>query len=179
MGYQGHDPLNINKNALSKPLCHKNRWPYKDTTGLGFGIKNDLPRFGEEVYFSSDYDNDDDSPTLAIIQEGDGLPSTSLLWGKEPLFTYNDTEASTSRRNAHSESNVEDPNSGRIHKNISCLMHYNQSSDSGDYEWDTLSEASCEVGIDIIHAYMTQLNFIDESYVRSDGLDPYIAYTLP
>ena len=40
--------------------------------------------------------------------------------------------------------------------------------DSGEYEWESLSDASCELGLDVIHAYATQPNIVEESNLGSD-----------
>lgn len=41
--------------------------------------------------------------------------------------------------------------------------------DSSEYEWESLSDASCELGVDFIHAYSTQPNVVEESSLGSDN----------
>ena len=50
------------------------------------------------------------------------MPSTFLLWGEELMITNNDSKASTSTQNESDESNIENPNRGRIRENISCFL---------------------------------------------------------
>lgn len=96
------------------------------------------------------------------------MPSTFLLWREEPMVINNDDEASTSRKHYFDESNHKDPNSGRIRENISHLLAWNSSTFSSEYEWDSLLDASCELGVYFIHVYATQSNVVDESSLGHD-----------
>ena len=57
-------------------------------------------------------------PLYAMAQMGDNLPSTSLLWGEEPMSNNDTTKASTSRNNEPNESNFRD---GKC-QNLACLI---------------------------------------------------------
>ena len=59
-------------------------------------------------------------------------------------------------------------NRGWIRQNISHLIARDQSTDSHEYEWESLSNASCELGVDVIHAYATQQNVVEISSIGSD-----------
>lgn len=48
------------------------------------------------------------------------------------------------------------------------MIPRNQSIDSSGYEWESLSNASCELGVDVIHVYATQANIVEESSLGSD-----------
>ena len=74
------------------------------------------------------------------------------------MITSNDFEASTSRQPQSDESDHEDLNRGRIRENIACLIAKNQSKDSNKYERESFSNASGEIGMDIIQGYATQPN---------------------
>ena len=50
-------------------------------------------------------------------------------------------------------------------------MAHDQGIDSLEYEWESLSDVSFEVGMDVMHAYITQPNIVDESRIGSDELD--------
>lgn len=172
MGYPGHGPLHDKKHALVEPLDHTHGQEPHDTTGLGYGEKYDPPLFDEEVPTPSDSDIDNDLPIQNANQAENDLPSTSLLWEGEPIIAHNDEEATTSDTQDHNGSDIEDVNRGRIWLNIQHLIHRDDSQDSGEYEWDTLSEASCEIGIDVFHAYTTQSSSVDESSIRPNGFGP-------
>ena len=84
------------------------------------------------------------------------------------MITNNVVEASASRQHDSNKSGTKDPDRGRKWENIAYLLAWNQSIDSGDYEYESLSDISCELGVDVIHAYVTQPNVVDESSIGSD-----------
>lgn len=105
MGYQGHEPLNNNGHALVEPLSHTDGRPSKDTTGLGYGVDNDIPKYSRNTPVLSDLDTDvQESPLCTMAQMEDCLPSTSLLWGGECMPTDDTVEASTSKNFVPNES---------------------------------------------------------------------------
>ena len=109
MDYQCEGPLSNNGHALAKLLCHIDGQQPKDTIGLGYGAKDDLPKFSRDAPMTSDLEIDiDESPLATIAQMGDSLPSTSLLWGEESTPGNDATKASTSRGNEQNEFNVRD-----------------------------------------------------------------------
>lgn len=57
-----------------------------------------------------------------------------------------------------------------LKKNIASLIFGNQSIDFGEYEWGSISDASCELGLNVVHAYATQPNVVEESTL---GLDEF------
>ena len=107
---------------------------------------------------------DDDPPVIATTsQDEDFVPLTSLLWGEEILTANNNEEASTSQQQEQEGSTSEDINRGRIRQNMARLIARDQSTDSHEYEWESLSDASCELGVDVIHAYATQPSVVEWS----------------
>ena len=44
----------------------------------------------------------------------------------------------------------------------------NKSIDSGEYEWESLLDASHKLGVGVIHAYVTQPNIVNKSSLESD-----------
>lgn len=117
---------------------------------------------------SSESEDDDPPFITTTLQDEDSMPLTSLIWGEETLTTNNDDETSTSRQQEQDESDHDDINRGWITQNIACLIARDQSTDSHEYEWEILSDASCELGLDFIHAYATQPNVVEESSIGSD-----------
>ena len=87
MCYQGQGPLSNNGHALVEPLSHTNGRPSKDTTGLGYGTEEDLPKCSKNPSSASDSNLDTDQSfthSRALVATiGDVIPSTSLLWGEE------------------------------------------------------------------------------------------------
>ena len=74
--------------------------------GLGYGAKDDPPECSRNAPMANDLDKAmDESPLYTMAQMGDGLPSTSLLWGKECIPSDDMVEASTSQNNVPNESN--------------------------------------------------------------------------
>ena len=62
-------------------------------------------------------------------------------------------------------------NRGKIRQNIACLIARDQSIDSHEYEWESLSDTSCELGVNVIHAYTTQPSVVEWSSIGSDEFD--------
>ena len=62
-------------------------------------------------------------------------------------------------------------NRGRIRQNIAHLIARDQSTESHEYEWESLSDASCELGVDVIHAYTTQPSIVEWSSIGADEFD--------
>ena len=58
MGYQGQGPLNNNGHALVEPLSHTNGRPSKDTTRLGYGAQENLPKCSNNSPSASDSNSD-------------------------------------------------------------------------------------------------------------------------
>lgn len=167
MGYPKHRPLNDNKHALAKPMSHTKGHKSKDIIGLGYGVDDNLPIYDEEPTTASDSD-DVIQPMATTILEDVSIPSTSILWGEDELPNEQNVEAFTSRQIEFDESRIQDPNRECIKENISHLLAHNQSTDSNEYEWDSLSNASHEVGVDVVHTYTNQTNVFDESFIGFD-----------
>lgn len=95
MGYQGQGPLNNNGHALVEPLSHTNGRPSKDTTRLGYGTQEDLPKCSNDSSLASDSNSDIDQSSvysrIPAAMMDDVIPSTSLFWGEE--LTTSDVEA--------------------------------------------------------------------------------------
>ena len=87
MGYQGKGPLSNNGHALVEPLSHTNGRPSKDTTGLGYGTQEAIPKCSNGSPSLSDSDSDTNQSfthcRLPAVMVDDVIPSTSLLWGEE------------------------------------------------------------------------------------------------
>ena len=97
MGYQGHGSLTGNKKDLVEPISHTQGHDTWDTTGLGFGLEDDIPILDQSTPMSSESEDDDPPFVATTSQDEDFMPITSLLWGEETLLTNNDVEASTSQ----------------------------------------------------------------------------------
>ena len=52
---------------------------------------------------------------------------------------------------------------------ISHIVACNQSVDSNDYEWKSLSNTYCKVGVDVVNDYVNQTGIVDESLAGSDA----------
>ena len=91
--------MSNNGHALIEPLSHTNDRPSKDTTRLGYGTQEDLPKCFNNFPLASDSDLDLDqsfthSRTPAAMMD-DAIPSTSLLWGDEHTTSNNEAPIST------------------------------------------------------------------------------------
>ena len=80
-------------------MSHTNGKPSKDTTGLGYGTQEDIPKCSNNTLLASDLDLDTDqsfthSRTLVAMID-DVIPSTSLLWGEEHTTSDNEAPIST------------------------------------------------------------------------------------
>lgn len=98
MGYQGHGSLTGNKKALVDPLIHTQGHDAWDTTGLGFGLEDNMLVSTQNTPISSELEDDDSLFVAATSQDEEFIPITSLLLGEETFTTNNDDEASTSRQ---------------------------------------------------------------------------------
>lgn len=168
MSYHGQGSLTGDKKALFEPLSHTEGCQNRDTTRLGFRLEDELPRFNKRAPMFSELEDDDPPFSTTILQEEDFMPPTSLLWGEEPMVTHNYVEAYTSKTHESNDSDHEDPNRRRIRENIARLQAQDESIDSSEYEWDSLSIASYELVVDVIHAYATQPNVVDDSSLGSN-----------
>lgn len=74
------------------------------------------------------------------------------------------------------ESDHEDINRGQIRQNMARLLARDQSIDSHEYEWESLSNASCELGVDVIHTYATKPNVVDKSSIGSNEFGSQYAF---
>ena len=54
-------------------------------------------------------------------------------------------------------------------------MAWEKRINSQEYEWESPFETSCELGVDVVHAYVTQPNVVDESCIESNELDSKIS----
>ena len=82
MGYQGHGSLTGHKNALVEPLSHPQGRDTGDTSGLGFGLENDIPTCDRRLPMSSESEDDDPLIIATTSQDKEFAPLTSLLWGE-------------------------------------------------------------------------------------------------
>ena len=49
-------------------------------------------------------------------------------------------------------------------------MAHIQSTDLNEYKWESFSDASCEVGFDVVYTYTNQTNVVVESFIGFDEL---------
>ena len=87
--------------------------------GIGYDAKDGPPKCSRNAPMASDLDtNMDESPLYTMAQMKDGLPYTSLLWGKECIPSDDTAEASTCAHHDPNESNFR----GRQCKNVAHLI---------------------------------------------------------
>ncbi len=174
MGYAGHGPLIDSPAALIEPLSHTNGHKNRDTTGLGYIVGDGLPIYDLESTTSSDSEDKNQLATATTKELEDFMPPTSILWEIGEVFYEHNDEASSSQQ--YDNSDVEDPNRDRINRNISRLIERESESDSADYEWESPSIKSIELGVDTIHSYANHTNVVNESPTGLDGLNLPFAF---
>jgi hypothetical protein len=193
-GYKGTGPIGCNNNGLINPIKATDR-SNNNTTGLGF--KKVHFHLGPNKFISSpEISFEDESQAESDTREEESDDEDSYphpfsydlaKFFAEPddfvpcVNTVDDTSDSsediTKQPKDHSEKGESSHSIPILHQTIPCTIgeFFNLSpcsTDSWEYEFDSLSEVTTDQDIDQVHVYENQLEVGETSRVRSDGFDP-------
>ena len=202
MGYPGYGPLSHRLDARAEPLNH-DLFARKSKKPVGLGFMNNNKCTVPISDRRDSKDDTEYVPDLTNQQDitDDWVPSTNLLWedsrdliiDSPPISFAIDSDCMNARLTMDSVSipaAMDGDNSDNfvieqiargeeplpnLEASTSRGSNNNSEIDSHEFEWDSLSDATVDLDMDVVHAYSSQPDVTDESCVRLEDWNPHVA----